>query len=62
MLATLAGIGGLARFAELSVMLWFPLMTLLAVTFLGGHLHHLQPVFGMVLLPLAHLTQRRSRV
>ncbi|MBT9175904.1 MAG: Spore germination protein YndE [Firmicutes bacterium] len=44
--AALAGIGGLARFAEISVMLWFPLMTLLAVIFLGGHLHHLQPVFG----------------
>ncbi len=45
-LAVLAGIDGLARFAEVSVMLWFPLLTLLAVTMFGGHLHHLRPVFG----------------
>jgi len=45
-MAVLAGINGLARFAEISVMVWFPLMTLLAVTLLGGHTFHLLPVFG----------------
>lgn len=45
-LAVLAGIGGLARFAEVIVMLWFPVLTLLAILMLGGHLHHLRPVFG----------------
>lgn len=45
-LAVSAGINSLARLAELSVMLWFPLMTLLVVPLVAGHMVHLRPVFG----------------
>lgn len=45
-LAAVIGISGLARFAEISVMVWLPFMLLVVAALLRGHLFHLQPVIG----------------
>lgn len=45
-LAAIIGIGGLARFSEISFMVWLPFMMLIMATLLRGHVIHLQPVFG----------------
>ena len=45
-LAAVIGISGLARFAEISVMVWLPFMMLIVAVLLRGQTLHLQPVFG----------------